>query len=258
MADPPLGKARILLSNDDGIEAPGLKILERVARAISDDIWVVAPEAEQSAASHSLTLRIPLRIREISPRRFAINGTPTDSVLLAVRHILKDRKPDLLLSGVNRGGNLGEDVTYSGTIAAAMEGTLLGVRSIALSQNMTRGERTPWSTAEAHAGALIRKLYAVKWQKGVLINVNFPDRPADQVKEVQVAPLGRREIAGELDRRLDPRGVPYYWITTMRGEKAVGRGSDLAAVARGAISVTPLSVDLTHRSTMRALKQVLG
>lgn len=258
MARPPLGKARILLSNDDGIEAPGLKILERIARSLSDDVWVVAPEAEQSAASHSLTLRIPLRIRKVGRRRFAINGTPTDSVLLGVRHILKDRPPDLLLSGVNRGGNVGEDVTYSGTIAAAMEGALLDLRSIALSQNTTRGEHVPWATAETYGAALIRKLYAAPWPKGVLINVNFPDRAPDKVGEIVVAPLGKRPMAGELDRRLDPNGVPYYWLTNMRDEKAKSRGDDVAAIARGDISVTPLSVDLTHRATMRTLKKLLG
>ena len=260
MFEPPLdlAKARILLSNDDGIDAPGIKALERVARTLSDDVWVVAPDTEQSAASHSLTLRTPLRIREQSERRFGINGTPTDSVLLAVRYILKDHKPDLLLSGINRGGNLGEDVTYSGTIAAAMEGTLLGVPSIALSQHLTRGERTRWSTAEAHAGKLIRKLVTVRWPQGVLLNVNFPDVAAELVTGIEVTRQGRREIGGELDRRLDPRGFPYYWITTLRREEDVARpGTDLAAVAAGAISVTPLSLDLTHQRTMRAIREAL-
>src|SRR5690606_20737368 len=127
-----LAKARILLSNDDGVHANGLKVLERVARTLSDDVWVIAPEAEQSGSSHSLTLRRPLRVRHVSERHFAVDGTPTDSVLLGVRHILRDHPPDLVLSGVNRGANLGEDVTYSGTCAAAMEGTLLGIPSIAL------------------------------------------------------------------------------------------------------------------------------
>jgi 5'-nucleotidase len=260
MPDAPLdlAGARILLSNDDGIEATGLKTLERVARTISDDVWVVAPETEQSAASHSLTLRVPLRIRELSPRRFAINGTPTDSVLLAVQYILKDRRPDLVLSGVNRGANLGEDVTYSGTIAAAMEGTLLGVRSIALSQYVTHGQRTRWATAEQHAAAVIRRLVAVDWPKSVMINVNFPDVPADQVTGIEVTAQGRRKLGGELERRLDPRGVPYYWIGTMRTEEPSRDGSDLAAINRGAISVTPLSLDLTHRPSIATLRGALA
>ncbi|HUI17927.1 MAG TPA: 5'/3'-nucleotidase SurE, partial [Alphaproteobacteria bacterium] len=215
MFDPPLdlARARILLSNDDGIEATGLKVLERIARTLSDDVWVVAPETEQSAASHSLTLRLPLRIRPLGQHRFAVNGTPTDAVLLAVQHIMAERKPDIVFSGVNRGGNLGEDVTYSGTIAAAMEGTLLGVPSIALSQCYTSGEKTRWAPAEQHAPALIRKLVTLRWPKGVMMNVNFPDVPAERVRGIAVTAQGRRKIGGELERRLDPRGTPYYWIS---------------------------------------------
>jgi len=257
-AFPDLGNARILLSNDDGIEASGLKALERVARSLSDDVWVVAPEIEQSAASHSLTLRVPLRIRNRREQRFTVNGTPTDAVLLAVQHIMKDHRPDLVLSGINRGGNLGEDVTYSGTIAAAMEGTLLGVRSIALSQCVAHGEKTRWATAEQHAATLIRKLVTMKWAKGVLLNVNFPDVAAEKVTGVEVTAQGRRKLGGELDERRDPRGFPYYWIGTMRTEEPSRKGSDLAAVNRGAISVTPLSLDLTHKPTVAALKEVLA
>ncbi len=260
MFEPPLdlARARILLSNDDGIEASGLKALERIARSLSEDVWVVAPESEQSAASHSLTLRVPLRIRQLSPRRFAVDGTPTDAVLLAVQHIMKERRPDLVLSGVNRGGNLGEDVTYSGTVAAAMEGTLLGVPSIALSQCVVHGRKTRWATAEQHAAPVIRKLVSLRWPKGVMMNVNFPDVPADEVTGIAATAQGRRKIGGELERRLDPRGTPYYWISTMRSEDPSRKGSDLAAVDGGAIAVTPLFLDLTHRPTIRALKAVLA
>ncbi len=139
-----LKDARILLSNDDGIAAPGLKVLEKVARLLSRDVWVVAPELEQSGAGHSLTLRRPLRIRQLGRRRYAVDGTPTDAVLLAINQIMRERKPTLVLSGVNRGGNLGEDVTYSGTIAAAMEATLLGVPAIALSLETVQGKPVRW------------------------------------------------------------------------------------------------------------------
>src|SRR5437773_5276184 len=166
---------RILVTNDDGINAPGLKVLEKIARQLSRDVWVVAPEVEQSGAAHSLTLRRPLQIRRVSPRRFAVDGTPTDCVLLAVNRLVEGRRPDLVLSGVNRGSNLGEDVTYSGTIAAAMEGTLLNLPSIALSQTYQDRDTVSWDTALRHGTALIRRLCAIGWPQDVLINVNFPN-----------------------------------------------------------------------------------
>ena len=153
---------RILLTNDDGIDAPGLHALREIARQLSEDIWVVAPETNQSGASHSLTLHEPLRMRLLDERAFAVRGTPTDSVIMGVRHVLKDKPPDLVLSGVNRGGNMAEDVTYSGTIAGAFEGTILGIRSIALSQafGFERGQDVRWQTGIAHGPGLIRKLLA--------------------------------------------------------------------------------------------------
>ena len=252
-----LSDARILLSNDDGIAATGLKVLERVARKLSRDVWVVAPETEQSAASHSLTLRRPLRIRKLSARKFAVDGTPTDSVLLAIKKILRDHPPDIVLSGVNRGANMGEDVTYSGTIAAAMEGTLLGIRSVALSQLYSDGERTKWAAAEEHAPDLLRRLAAAPWQRNVMINVNFPDVAAEKVAGVDIVALGRRKIGGELSEGFDPRGRPYYWVGGLRDEEPKRRQTDLATVYGGAISVTPLYLDMTHRPSIRALRKVL-
>ena len=152
---------RILLSNDDGVHATGLKVLERIATAISDDVWIVAPETDQSGVSHSFSLSNPLRLREVGPRHFAVQGTPTDSVIMAVRQLMQDKKPDLLLSGVNRGQNVAEDVTYSGTIAAAMEGTLLGIPSMAvsLSYGGPEGRDKPhWGCVETHAPAMIKKI----------------------------------------------------------------------------------------------------
>ena len=184
-----LEQARILIANDDGIHASGIQVLERIAKTLTDDVWVVAPENEQSGAAHSLTIARPLRIRRRDERHFSVDGTPTDAVLLAVNQILKDRKPDLVLSGVNRGGNLGEDVTYSGTVAAAMEGTLLGIRSIALSQVPDPDGPTKWKTAEHFAPGIIKRLWSGTWPPSVLINVNFPDLPVEQVKGARV---GRR------------------------------------------------------------------
>src|SRR5215216_5060147 len=150
------GKCRILISNDDGIEAPGIQLLEKVARKLTDDVWVVAPELEQSGASHSLTTRRPLRLTEVAPRHYAVDGTPTDCVLLAVKRLLKDQVPHLVLSGINGGSNVGEDLTYSGTVAAAMEATLLGIPAMALSQDYTDGGPVPWQTAEAFGPEVMR------------------------------------------------------------------------------------------------------
>src|SRR5688500_14873303 len=151
---------RILCTNDDGIHAPGLKTLETIARALSDDVWVVAPETDQSGVAHSLSLNDPLRLREISERHFAVKGTPTDCVIMGVRELMREHRPDLILSGVNRGQNAAEDVTYSGTVAGAIEGTLLGIPSIALSQAYQGGNRSAmkWHCAEHHGPKVIRKI----------------------------------------------------------------------------------------------------
>ncbi|MDR3435998.1 5'/3'-nucleotidase SurE [Telmatospirillum sp.] len=248
-----LSLARILVSNDDGIEAPGIKVLERIARSLSKDVWVVAPSSEQSAVAHSLTVRRPLRIIRHGRRRFAVDGTPTDSVLLGVRQILGDKRPDLLLSGINRGCNMADDVTYSGTVAAAMEGTLLGVRSIALSQQMTNDEPVRWDTAEHWAAPIIERVTAVGWPCNVLINVNFPDMPAQQVDGVDVVRQGKRKIGDELTERIDPRGQPYYWVGGQRVEELGDPGTDLSAVNRGKVSVSPLCVDFTSVEAMDRL-----
>ncbi len=253
-----LAEARILISNDDGIHASGLAVLERVARTLSDDVWVVAPESEQSGASHSLTITRPLRIRPLGERRYAVDGTPTDAVLLAVHKILEDRLPDLVLSGINRGGNLGEDVTYSGTVAAAMEGTLLGVPSIAFSQLSAYDEPTKWATTEHFAADIIRRLTTCGWGSNVLINVNVPDAAAERVKGITLARLGRRKIGSLLEERSDPRGKPYYWITTQRDEDASRRGTDINVVNDGYIAITPLHLDLTHRGGMKALRSAFA
>ena len=253
-----LAKARILVTNDDGIHAPGIKVLETIARMLSKDVWIVAPESEQSAASHSLTLRRPLRVRRLAARRFAVDGTPTDCVLLAINHILKARKPTLCLSGVNRGGNLGEDVTYSGTVAAAMEATLLGVPSVALSQVYADRQNINWDTARRHAPDVIRKLTRVEWPQNVLVNVNFPDCVPDAVKGSDVVGQGRHKIGDQLVETTDPRGEPYYWIGAMRLEDATRRGTDIASIKEDKIAVTPLFMDLTHRPSLRKMARIFG
>src|SRR5215469_3257522 len=198
-----LATARILVSNDDGIHSPGIRLLARVARSLSPDVWVVAPEQEQSGASHSLTLSRPLRVRQLGRHRFAVDGTPTDCVLLAVRRILRDKPPTLVFSGINAGANLGDDLTYSGTVAAAMEATLLGVRAIAFSQHYSDRGAVRWATAAAHAGKLVQQLTAQPWARNTLINVNFPDVPPDKVAGIEATRQGRRKIGEGVSDRVD-------------------------------------------------------
>lgn len=251
---------RILVSNDDGIHAPGLEVLENIARALSDDVWIVAPEAEQSGASHSLTLAEPLRLREISSKRYAVKGTPTDCVMMAIKHIMKDKKPDLVLSGVNRGGNIADDVTYSGTIAAAMEGTQLGVPSIALSQvyGFDGTADVKWECAETHGPAIVAALVAQGWADNVLINVNFPDALPDDVKTIRVTRQGKRdESTLRIEERLDGRGHPYFWIGFERIMSNPPEGTDLHSIYNGEISVTPLHLNLTQDSAQAGLQDGL-
>lgn len=257
----PLAGKRILLSNDDGIHAPGLKTLEKIARQLSDDVWIVAPETEQSGASHSLTLADPLRLRKVNARKFAVSGTPSDSVMMALRHVLKDKAPDLVLSGVNRGQNIADDVTYSGTIAAAMEGTILGVPSIALSQayGFDGKQNVKWATAEHHAPKLILQLLKEGWPKEVLININFPDVAHDHVKGIEVTAQGRRDQSlVKVEERIDARHRPYYWIGFEAKKSNPPKGTDLHAIYNGFISITPLHMTLTHDRSRRALLKAFG
>jgi 5'-nucleotidase len=252
---------RILITNDDGIHAKGLEVLKAIALGLSPDVWTVAPETNQSGTSHSMTLHTPLRLRTVDDRTFAVAGTPTDCVIMAVRHILKDHPPDLILSGINHGSNLADDVTYSGTIAAAMEGTVLGIRSIALSLMMGFEEgatRVLWETAIAHAPSLINKLIEQPWQPGSLININFPDVPPDEVTGIAVTTQGVRDAALlNIESRSDPWGTPYFWFGFERRKSTLVPGTDLSAIAEQKISVTPLSLNLTDRDVLGPLRKKL-
>ncbi|ACB96273.1 5'/3'-nucleotidase SurE [Beijerinckia indica] len=253
---------RILITNDDGINAPGLAVLERIASALSDDVFVVAPESDQSGVAHSLSLSDPLRLRKISDRRFAVKGTPTDCVIMGVRSILIEQKPDLVLSGVNCGQNLAEDVIYSGTVAGAMEGTILGIPSIALSQCYEAGtggrSGIAWDCAEVHAPGIIKHLLETGIDPDVVINLNFPACPASEVTGLAVTAQGRRDATTiKIDPRQDGRGLPYYWIAFARDTRQPGVGTDLEAVAQKRIALTPLRIDLTDDPTMTRLAQSL-
>src|SRR6266850_3343655 len=253
-------KLRILVSNDDGIHAPGLAVAERIARTLSDDIWVVAPETEQSGASHSLTLTLPLRLRNAGPQRFAVSGTPTDCVMMAGIHLLKDNLPDLVISGVNRGFNVADDVTYSGTVAAAMEGAVLGIPSLALSQAVGGRDETEaiWACAEVHGPSLVKRLVEIGWPKDVLLNINFPPVAPSKVKRVAVVTQGQRDQSMlRVDERVDARGRTYFWIGFKRIFSDPEKGTDLRAIYENNISVTPLHLNLTDLKQHQRLSTLL-
>lgn len=247
---------RILLTNDDGINAPGLYVLEKIAAQLSDDIWICAPSEEQSGAGHSLTLTRPVRLRRHAERRFSVTGTPTDAVTMALRKVLPE-PPDLILSGVNRGANLGDDVTYSGTVAAAIEGALAGIHSIALSQVYSKegmADEVPFGAAEAWGARVLRPLLDTPFAERTLVNVNFPPLAADQVRGIRVARQGFHDYArGSVVEGTDPRGYRYYWFGLHGIEHTPGNASDLEAIADGFVAVTPLQLDLTHEASLAQL-----
>ena len=253
---------RILCTNDDGIHAPGLKVVEEIARALSDDVWIVAPELDQSGVSHSLSLNDPIRLREVGPRHFAVRGTPTDCVIMGARHILGDTRPDIVLSGVNRGRNVAEDVVYSGTIAGALEGTILGLPSFALSQEFSIATREAplWDTALKFGPLILRKVIAAGIPKNTVINVNFPACAPDDVLGIRVTRQGKRNLGFlRVDERRDGRGNPYFWIGFERAAalETPAEGTDLAALAARYVSVTPLRLDRTDEAFSDALTDML-
>lgn len=253
---------RILLTNDDGVNAPGLAILEEIARRFSDDIWIVAPSEEQSGAGHSLTLTVPVRLRKLGERRFCVTGTPTDAVMMAIQQVIPDQKPDLILSGVNRGANLAEDCTYSGTVSAAMEGALAGIPSIALSQAHSReglADPAPFSAASAWAERTLAPLIGRTMDHRTLVNVNFPARAPDEVRGVRVVRQGFHDYGrSQLIERTDPRGYRYYWFGLAPVEHTPGHQTDLEAIGDGYVAVTPLHLDLTHEPSLASLAALYG
>ncbi len=253
---------RILLTNDDGVNARGLALLERIARGFSDDVWVVAPTEEQSGAGHSLTLTRPLRLRRLAERRFCVTGTPTDAVMMALAHVMKDGAPDLILSGINRGANLGEDVTYSGTVSAAMEGALAGIPAIALSQVYARagmGDDVSFGAAEAWAPRVLQPLLAEPMPRGTLLNINFPALPPAEIKGIRTVRQGFRDYGRlRIEQRTDPRGYDYFWFALGPSRQTPGHVTDLEAVADGYVTVTPLHLDLTHEPSLDRLARVFA
>jgi 5'-nucleotidase len=245
---------RILLTNDDGVRAHGLAELKSALASLGE-VWVVAPEREQSATSHSLTLNDPLRVIQLEERVFSISGTPTDCVLLAVRGIrsVMEPHPDLVVAGINHGPNMGDDVTYSGTVAAAIEGRLLGLPAVAFSNAAWRPEHLAASAEVARR--ILPALVAHPEVLGeTLLNVNIPDSPLEAIRGVRVTHLGKRIYRDEIIAKTDPRGRHYYWIG---GDPPIWEHdaeSDFGAVSEGYVSITPLRTDWTSHETLELLR----
>lgn len=243
----------ILVTNDDGIYSEGLKKLVEACRTLVDEVTVVAPDREQSAASHALTLNRPLRMLQIETNQWVVDGTPTDCVNLGVLKLFRERRPDLVVSGINFGPNLGDDVTYSGTISAAFEGALLNIPSIAFSALV--GPHFSFDPCAEFATEMIRHALEHHRNPAVILNVNFP---IGEFQGVRITKLGRRIYSEGIIERLDPRGRKYFWIG---GEPPVwheGEGTDFEAIKNGQVSITPLHLDLTHHESIPRLKPLEG
>jgi 5'-nucleotidase len=252
-----LAASRVLICNDDGIDSEGLAILEQAVRPLVDELWVVAPHVEQSAASHAITMRRPLVAKRVADRRFTVDGTPADCVAVAVQRLMSGFRPNLVLSGINRGGNMGEDAIYSGTVAAAMEAALLGIPAIALSLYYSNRNAIQWSSAAVWSETLLRRLDGSVWPASGPLNVNFPDVEENLVKGLEITRQGHRKIGNEVLEYQSPRGEACYWIGHHRDEDRDQEGTDVEAVYRGAVSVTPLRFDLTDSEAVAVLKAAL-
>ncbi|MDR5813701.1 MULTISPECIES: 5'/3'-nucleotidase SurE [unclassified Caballeronia] len=250
---------RVLITNDDGIDAPGLAVLEAVASELGHEVWVVAPEHDQSGTSHSISLHSPLRVSRRSERRFGVQGTPGDCVVMAARHLMKDAPPTLVLSGINRGANLGVETMFSGTVGAAMTGLLLGLPSIALSQTFRDRDNVRWDTARMLAPGVIRQLLAISHDAPTCLNVNFPDCDASAAGPLTVTRQGVGLVEGiDVVAEVDPRGIDYHWLRFQRGPRPNSPDSETAVVGSGRVAVTPLHFDRTDERTFATLQAGLA
>jgi 5'-nucleotidase len=245
-------KTIILVCNDDGVRSEGIVALADALRTLGT-VYVVAPDRERSAASHALTLAHPLRIDSLGSRVFAVDGTPTDCVNLAVNRILRNKKVALVASGINKGANMGDDITYSGTVSAAMEATLLGVPSIAVS--LAARSRFLFREAAEFAAGAARKVLRHGLPKDTFLNINIPNVSTEEILGVRVTRQGKRTYGNNIVEKRDPRGRKYYWIGGDVPSREDIPGSDIEAVEQGYISVTPIHLDLTNYASMRALRR---
>jgi 5'-nucleotidase len=245
---------RVLLTNDDGIDAPGLTVLEHIARELARDVWIVAPEHDRSGVSHAISLHNPLRVTKWDDRRFGVSGTPGDCAVMGVCHMMRGMRPDLILSGVNRGANIGMETVFSGTVGGAMTGMMLGIPSIALSQVFQDREQVPWDVARTLGAGVVRQLLELGWSADTCLNVNFPACPVEQVGPPTLCRQGLGLIVGmHVETRTDPRGFEYHWINFRREAREQGPDSDADAVAAGRIAVTPVRYDRTDEAAFAAL-----
>lgn len=242
----------ILVSNDDGVRSEGIESLAEAMKSLGT-VYVVAPDRERSAASHSLTLSHPLRVEKLGPRVFAVDGTPTDCVNLGVNGILRGKRIDLLVSGINKGGNLGDDITYSGTVSAAIEGTLLGIPSIAVS--LVARSRFRFDVAAEVALETARKVLRRGLPGDTLLNVNVPNAPREEIRGVRMTRQGKRVYGDLIVEKRDPRGRKYYWIGGDHIRSQEIPGSDLEAIEGSCVSITPIHLDLTNYAALRALRK---
>ena len=249
---------RVILTNDDGIDAPGMAVLEEIAAQIAKEVWVVAPEKDQSGQSHAISLHHALRVAQRGERRFAVTGTPGDCAAMGICHIMKDNRPSLMLSGVNRGVNLGIESVFSGTVGGAMTAMMLGVPAIALSQAFTKRDAVPWDTARTLGAQTIRTLLEKGWAETAVLNVNFPPLPAADVGPIALAKQGEGIIGGmHVDTRTDPRGMTYHWLNFHRSDRPQSPGTDYSAMRAGRIVVTPLRYDRTDEGAYADLTSKL-
>lgn len=253
-----LSDARILISNDDSIHSDGIRALEDIALSLTPNVWVVAPENQQSAVGHSLTIHMPLRMKEYDARHFSVYGTPTDSVLVGVGKVMREFRPHLVLSGINHGQNTADDVTYSGTISAAIEATLMKIPSIAISQDYDEnGGKPEWSIARQYLPGLLKSMQGMEWENNVVISVNLPIRKAGVTPEIRVVPQGHYSMEKQdMVDCVDPRGRPYFWIGAPPARDELDQAADVGSLKAGHITVTPLSLNMTHHPTLDNLKGV--
>jgi 5'-nucleotidase len=246
---------RVLITNDDGIQAPGLKVLEEIAASIAREVWVVAPLLDQSGTSHSLSLHEPLRVSHHGERRRAVSGTPGDCVAVALGHILKDALPELVLSGVNRGANLGLETVYSGTVGAAMTALMYGVKSIALSQAFIDRASVPWENARVHGACAIRRVLELDWPADACMNVNFPACSPEEVRALKLTRQGRGHLKDvQVQVRTDPRELEYYWLRLNRAEHDDAQDSESVCLRQGYITATPLMFERTHPAALAQMR----